>query len=158
MKAYRLVRFGLGRNSTLGYLARLEDDTEERLCFTLEDERRETKVPGETCIPVGTYEVVLYKAGRKHEHYARKFGARHKGMLLLKDVKGFEGIEIHPGNYETDTDGCILPGTVPAIYPDGEFYVGRSTDAYWLIYEEIVPALVSGEKVVLHITEIQPWA
>lgn len=159
MRNYRVIRYGMGRNSTLGLFMRVEEDgSETQLCFTLEDERRKTKVMGETCIPTGSFDLVLYKDGSKHKDYGDKYGSRHKGMILVKDVPDFVGVLIHILNYENQTDGCVGVGLVPAIAPDGEFYILRSTDAYWKVYEEIVPLLIAGERVVLHVTEIQPWA
>lgn len=51
-------------------------------------------------IPEGTYKVTLYKS------------PKHKGELvpLLHDVPRRSFIEIHPGNWETDSEGCILVG------------------------------------------------
>lgn len=158
MRNYRVVRYGLGRNTTLSFFSRLVDDRDEQMCFSLEDERRHTKVPGETCIPTGSYELKLRTEGGMHGRYRERFGDRHKGMIWLQNVPDFEYVYIHIGNTDDDSRGCICPGMVPLIYPDGEFHVGRSADAYWKIYEEIVPALIAGERVVLHVTEIQPWA
>lgn len=159
MKQYRLVRYGLGRNTTLGFWTRIEDDdSETQLDFSLEDERRHTKVYGETCIPTGTYELKLRTEGGMHGDYLDKYGDRHKGMLWLQNVPDFEWVYIHILNYERQTKGCIGVGEVPMIYPDGEFWIGRSTPAYWRLYEEIAPLLIAGERVVVHVTEIQPWA
>lgn len=159
MRNYRLVRYGLGRNTTLGFFTKTEGgDQEVQMDFSLEDERRHTKVYGETCIPTGSYELKLRTEGGMHHRYDALFGDRHKGMIWLQNVPGFEYVYIHIGNTDDDTAGCILPGEVPLVYPDGEFHVGRSTQAYWRLYEDMVPALIAGERVVLHITEIQPWA
>jgi hypothetical protein len=71
-------------------------------CFILEDTYRpppEPKVWGRTCIPAGRYEVRIT--------HSPKFD---RDLPLLLDVPGFEGIRIHPGNYPTDTEGCLLPG------------------------------------------------
>ena len=59
----------------------------------------EKKVYGNTCIPYGTYEVIL--------SYSPKF----KRILpeVLK-VDQFTGIRFHRGNYVKDTEGCILVG------------------------------------------------
>ncbi len=78
-------------------------------CFTLEDPERgvgglclsKDKIPHVTCIPIGKYLV-------------RKFFSpkRKKDVPVLLNVPNFTGIEIHVGNFPTDTDGCILVGDV----------------------------------------------
>lgn len=73
-----------------------------RECFVLEDRYRppgEAKVPGATCIPCGVYLVRIT--------HSPKF---ERDLPLVLDVPGFEGVRIHPGNYPTDTEGCLLPG------------------------------------------------
>ena len=63
------------------------------------NESGETKVYGETAIPYGTYKVIIT--------FSERF---QRELPLLLNVKGFEGIRIHPGNTAIDTHGCLLPG------------------------------------------------
>ena len=68
------------------------------LCFCLEDAPQEIKVPGETAIPAGLYEVMLRDyITPKTERYIKKypFFTRH---LHLQDVPGFSDIYCHVGN------------------------------------------------------------
>ena len=77
---------------------------------TLEDKNRdidkngifnnsETKVYGKTCIPFGTYKVIL------------SMSSKFKKILpLLLNVPQFDGIRIHSGNTDEDSSGCILVG------------------------------------------------
>ena len=83
----------------------------EYFCDTLEDKDRgltdsmfvseisKIKIKKETAIPTGTYKVTIT--------YSNRF---KKNMPLINDVKGFEGIRIHSGNTDKDTEGCILVG------------------------------------------------
>lgn len=63
------------------------------------DDKGEGKVYGETAIPYGTYQVTIT--------YSNRF---KKDLPLLENVKGFDGIRIHPGNTAVDSHGCILVG------------------------------------------------
>lgn len=103
------------------------------------------KVPGETAIPRGTYEIVLAKTSTfKNRAWAKKYS----GLVpLLKDVKGFSGILIHPGNTPKDTRGCILPGHNTKV---GQ--VTNSTQCYYRLMDEIfMPAHEAGQSVTIDI-------
>ncbi len=93
-------------------------------CNTLEDTDRDLsqdmlltyiqnkKVKSQTAIPTGTYKVDMDTVSPKYSNYskypyAKQFNAK---MPRLLNVKGFEGILIHAGNTQKDTDGCILVG------------------------------------------------
>ena len=92
-----VIRFNKGVDSTNGILF---DVTNSRkfLCYTLEDESREEKVFGETCIPEGEYKVEFRKEGGYHNKYSKRFTDIHKGMLHIVDVPNFEYILIHCGS------------------------------------------------------------
>lgn len=76
-------------------------------CDTLEDQVREVpgapvaawKVPGETAIPAGSYQVTL--------DYSQRFG---HNTMTVNAVPGFSAIRIHAGNTKEDTHGCLLVG------------------------------------------------
>lgn len=93
-------------------------------CNTLEDTDRDLsqdmlltyiqnkKIKSQTAIPTGTYKVDMDTVSPKYSNYskypyAKQFNAK---MPRLLNVKGFEGILIHAGNTQKDTDGCILVG------------------------------------------------
>lgn len=70
------------------------------------------KVKSKTCIPYGTYVVTINVVSGKYSNYtkypfAKEVGAR---MPRILNVPGFEGILIHPGTTEEDTDGCLIVG------------------------------------------------
>jgi len=58
------------------------------------------KVKGRTAIPTGDYAIGV-RYSPKHQ----------REVLYLIDVPGFQYIEVHSGNDETDTDGCLIIGT-----------------------------------------------
>ena len=91
-----LKRVFIGDDYTIGHL--FIDGVS--FCDTLEDIPREIKVMDKTCIPKGTYKVILNMSNRFK-----------KIMPLLLEVPDFDGIRIHSGNSSKDTSGCILVGT-----------------------------------------------
>jgi Family of unknown function (DUF5675) len=68
-------------------------------CYTLELPWLNNK-HDVSCIPKGTYQV-------------EKYNSPNKGMVfLLQDVLDRLSIEIHSGNFTSDTHGCILVGSL----------------------------------------------
>ena len=55
-----VIRFNKGKDATNGLLFDVTDERRKFLCYTLEDESREKKVWGETCIPEGEYKIKFH--------------------------------------------------------------------------------------------------
>ena len=142
-----VLRFSSQNNSTLGMLF---DVTKGRkfLCFTLEDEARDTKVKSETRIPEGIYELKLRTEGGFHERYIKKYGNKfHKGMIHVQDVPNFRYILWHTGNTDKHTAGCLLLGDTSQQNITKEGFIGGSTSAYKRVYPTIAKSLTKGEQV-----------
>ena len=90
-------------------------------CDTLEDKDRglsqsmsleeikKIKVPNETAIPTGTYDITLNVISPRFKD--RAWAKPYNGKLpRILNVLGFDGVLIHPGNTQNDTSGCILVG------------------------------------------------
>lgn len=146
-----ILRYAHGTDSTLGLL--LVDGA--FTCYTCEDERRHTKVPGQTRIPEGRYNLVLRHAGAMNERYGRRFAEiGHAGMLWLLDVPGFEWVYIHVGNTEADTDGCILVGEDAVRGKDGGGTLLRSVGAYMHLYQQVLRVTERKEPVTVSVRSL----
>lgn len=148
-----LLRYSTQKNSTLGLLFLINDETNKKdfLCFVLEDEKRETKVYGETRIPEGTYKIKYRKEGGYHNKYSKRFADIHRGMLQIMDVPNFDYILLHCGNVTDDTNGCLLVGDVISQNIDKEPFLGQSTTAYTRIYPQLADILDSQKHLSLKI-------
>lgn len=110
-------------------------------CVSLEDEIAigGKKDPGNTCIPEGTYELVVM--------WSPRFKRR---LPLLVDVPGFDGIRIHPGNTVDDTSGCLLVGE-KIIQHQGRPFLTHSTAAFDRLYAKLSEADGKGERITLEV-------
>jgi hypothetical protein len=90
-------------------------------CFTLEDVERPVKINGETAIPKGTYKVIINESNR----FKRQ-------LPLLLNVPGFEGVRIHAGNTNHDTEGCILVGQTRH-----KEFIGKSRKAFDKLFKKM---------------------
>lgn len=110
-------------------------------CATIEDFYRSSgpKVPGETAIPYGTYNVSI------------TFSGRFKKLLpILHDVPGFAGVRIHEGNTAADTAGCILVGQGDdKALEDGRVINSRVTME--MLMARIIAAEARGEEITITI-------
>ena len=115
-------------NSTIGELT--VDGKFE--CYTLEDKEREVKIKCETAIPKGTYKVIINKSNRFK-----------KLLPLLLSVPNFEGVRIHPGNTNHDTEGCVLVGRTRS-----KDFIGQSRKAF----ESLFAKMKEAKEITLIIT------
>ena len=95
----------------------------EFLCSTLEDTVRNHKIPGETAIPAGDYEIIINLSNRFN-----------RLMPLLLNVPYYKGVRLHNGNTSADTLGCILVGEYDSKTPN---FIGNSR----VTYEEVFPKI-----------------
>ncbi len=118
----QVIRHQLGHRSTSGRLS----INGVFFCHTLEDPVRAVKIPKETAIGYGRYEVIITPS------------VRFKRDMPLH----FQGVRIHAGNGPDDTEGCILVGM-----ERGFDKVWRSKEAYDALFQRIKLALDAGDKV-----------
>lgn len=132
-----LTRIKMTPGVTLGALYL---DT-EFACWTLEDPVRPPgeKIPGNTAIPYGHYDIHLRPEGGMHVRYAQRFPQMHRGMLWLQNVPNFEWVYMHIGNTVRDTEGCILVGL--HVYDALGSQIAYSESAYTRIYPRIAEAI-----------------
>ncbi len=144
-----LFRFRPSESSVIGSLSLETDKAEEFLCYTLEDRVREVddtaevskwKVKGATAIPRGRYQIL--------KTFSNRFG---RDMLQIMDVPGFEGIRIHAGNSEHDTEGCVLVGTATSSSLTGAQTIVHSRDALTKVEAKVFGLLADKQKVFINV-------
>lgn len=90
-------------------------------CYTLEDIERDVKIKSETAISKGTYKVIVTMSNR------------FKRLLpLLMNVPDFQGVRIHAGNTNHDTEGCILVGQTRS-----NDFIGKSRKAFDNLFKKM---------------------
>jgi hypothetical protein len=136
----KIKRFSGGEEATLGLIF-VES---EFFCYSLEDQFNEPKVPGETRIPAGRYQIKLRNEGGMTQRYAKRFGF-HQGMLWLQDVPNFTFVYLHTGNNDDHSEGCILTGDGQIQNVTERGQVTSSVAAYSRLYQRIVKAMQNEE-------------
>lgn len=116
----RLIREPSQHGATLGVL--FVDGVFE--AWTLEDEIRAVKIPGQTAIPAGRYPVLMTWSPR----FSRV-------LPEVRNVPNFVGVRIHAGNRKEDTEGCILVGE-----HRGDAWIGDSRSALARLMTKLVNA------------------
>lgn len=132
----RVERGASGASSTIGKM--YVDSV--FFAYTLEDIDRHLedggkKILGETAIPRGTYKVTI--------DFSNRF---QRQMMHVLNVPQFEGVRIHAGNTDKDTEGCILLGKVRS-----DNAVFNSRDAVAALFEKVSAALDAGQEVNLEV-------
>ena len=103
------------------------------------------KIYGQTAIPTGTYEVKMTYSNRLHSRaYAKKYDGK---LPELINVKGYEGVRIHPFNRAQETLGCLSVGknNIKGAVTNATAYF------YMLVDNYILPAIKRGEKITITI-------
>ncbi|WP_342645003.1 DUF5675 family protein [Mucilaginibacter sp. CSA2-8R] len=138
-----LIRKAKSDTTTLGQLLVNSHFT----CYTLEDKDRDLvqtmkpadiakiKVHAKTAIPKGRYQVVIT--------FSNRF---QKDLPLLVNVPGYEGVRIHSGNTDKDTEGCILVG-----YEQNTDWVGQSRMAMTGLMALLHQAVIKKEQIFITI-------
>lgn len=127
-------------------------------CDTIEDKDRgltddmplelikTKKVYGETAIPTGTYKLDMNTVSPKFKDrsWAKPYGGKVPRLL---NVKGFEGILIHPLNKASESLGCVGVGknTIVGMVTD-------STNTFKMLMDNyLIPAKKRGESITITI-------
>jgi len=134
----RIDRVGSNSRNTFG-LWFVDSDF---FAFSIEDAYHEVKIPGQTRIPAGVYEVALT--------YSNKF---KRNMWEILHVKNYTGIRIHPLTTAEDTEGCVGCGWDASLNLDGISHIAASNKAYEDLCRRMEVAANAGEKIKIKISD-----
>lgn len=115
-----LTRGKSTKDGTPGTFEILVDGKQVANFYSLEDPVRDTKIWGDTAIPLGSYKVVASLSNRFK-----------KVLPEVQNVQGFAGVRIHGGNTKADSHGCVLVG----MRKDSETRIGNCQPAVNLILD-----------------------
>lgn len=143
---FLLQRYSDNKDSTLGLLFQKVDDKLKFENYILEDEFRAVKVPGETRVDAGFYEL---KIQENVTPLTQKYRERYPWFdkhIEITGVPRHKFIYMHIGNFDGDTDGCPLFGDSADNNLISNGSVSYSTQAFKRWYEKVYPFLKSGRK------------
>jgi hypothetical protein len=129
-------RFEYGQNYTV---SRLYVDGVYQ-CYILEDVVRApgVKVAGATAIPAGKYTVIIDFS----EHF-------QKDLPHILNVPMFDGVRLHAGNTDLDTEGCLLVG----MGWGGGDNVSNSRVAFDALFPKLQKAIADEDEIILDIQD-----
>lgn len=133
-KVFTLHRFSFRPQATLGVLTL---NMRPFHCFTIERPWLDNQVEV-SCIPEGDYRMELSIHNGK---------ARPYKCLLVRDVPGRSGIQIHIANRASELKGCIAPGYTTALLK-GEIAVLNSASAF----RDLMQTVEVGDELSLRVT------
>lgn len=130
-----------------GFFCNTLEDTDRGLTSKMSPlEIAGRKIPGQTAIPTGKYDITLNVV-------SPKFGKRPAyafcgGKLpRLLNVPGFDGVLVHGGNYPYQTEGCLLVGKNSV-----KGAVMNSMATLKALYAELDKANKRGDKITIEIS------
>jgi len=148
--------------STQGNLLEKIENGSQFFCHTLEDEKREVKVSGETRIPAGFYELKIWNDGQNPNQWVLDHRVKYnlngddwfQFPIEVTKVPGFAGVLIHTGIDQSHTEGCILlDDTIGNNTVDASNQGARSLPAVKRFYLKVYPVLEQGNKVFLTVRD-----
>jgi hypothetical protein len=137
-----LQRMGSTPWGTFGTL-RLPDGT----AFPTVEPEWEYNAPGKSCIPAGAYLLTL----RTSPIVRRTSGGEYNSGWVVNGVPDRSLIMLHPGNWASDSNGCILPGRAHAVI-SGRPGITASRAAF----KDLMTRLAKREQWTLSINWINP--
>src|SRR5688500_5460626 len=111
IREFKLQRYSDNGDCTQGILIEFKNNKSFLHGYTLEDEYRNVKLAGETRIKAGRYELKLNKwvdskgdPSPLTQRYRTKY-SWFKWHIEITKVPNFQGVYIHIGNKDSDTEG-----------------------------------------------------
>lgn len=130
----------------------------ELFCNTLEDTDRgldqkqpltiirNRKIPNQTAIPTGTYEITLNVISPRFSKYEYYMDVCDGKLPRLLNVPGFDGVLIHVGSNANNTSGCILVG-----YNKNKGQLADGKMVFAKLYDLMKDAKNRDEKIIIEI-------
>lgn len=151
-----LKRIALRSEYTIGklyvdgeYVADTIEDTVRDLDKNGKFANGEVKIPGKTAIPYGRYEITMKVKSPKYSNFSKySWAKKYDGYLpRLLNVPHFDGVLIHVGNSELDSEACVLVGENKVV---GK--VINSVNTFRKLMDEyLVPAKKRNEKIFIEV-------